>query len=347
MHERTCSQYPAPEPTTPTMSIRILAPILVAFGFTITPLFAQSTLVPLGSEWAYLDDGSDQGAAWQAVGFDDSSWATGPAELGYGDGGEATVVGFGGDSANKHTTTYFRHSFTVSDPAQWPTLQLSVQRDDGVIVYLNGQEIFRDNLPAGPVSSSTFASSALGGASETELLTASVDPALLLTGTNVVAAEIHQANLTSSDISFDLSLAGPPPPGLIRGPYLQKASASQITVCWRTNFATDAVVNYGTDPANLNLTASSPVVATDHAVTIAGLSADTTYFYSVGNSSDTFASGNDYYFATHPVSGTSSPTRIWVLGDSGTANSNAAAVRDAFVAHNGGDPPRRPVADAR
>lgn len=320
------------------MFYRISTISLIYLISTITSLLAQSALVPLGSDWHYLDDGSDQGGAWQAVGFDDSSWAVGPAELGYGDGGEATVVSFGVDSANKHTTTYFRHGFNVADPAQWPALQLSVQRDDGVIVYLNGQEIFRDNMPGGSVSSSTFASSAVGGASETQLLTAPVDPSLLLTGGNILAVEIHQANLTSSDISFDLSLAEPPPPGIVRGPYLQKASAAQTTVCWRTNVATDAVVHYGTDPANLNLTASSPTVGTDHAVTIAGLSAATTYYYSVGDSSNTFASGTDHYFETHPISGTAAPTRIWVLGDSGTANASAAAVRDAFVTHNGGDP---------
>lgn len=258
------------------MSFRTtLAIVSLTLIGSIPALLGQSALVPLGSDWKYLDNGSDQGAAWQAVGFEDSSWGVGSAELGYGDLDEATTVGFGGDPINKFTTTYFRHAFTVTDPTQWSALQLSVQRDDGVAVYLNGQEIFRDNLPAGPISSS--ASVAVGGASETELLTAGVDTTLLLTGTNVLAVEIHQANLTSSDISFDLSLAGPPPSGIVRGPYLQKASAGQMTVCWRTNFTTDAVVRYGTDPANLDLTASSPVVGTDHAVTIAGLSAATTY----------------------------------------------------------------------
>ena len=42
-------------------------------------------LVPFGAVWKYLDDGSDQSNAWIAVSFDDSSWASGAAELGYGD----------------------------------------------------------------------------------------------------------------------------------------------------------------------------------------------------------------------------------------------------------------------
>lgn len=297
---------------------------------------AQTDLVPLGSVWKYLDDGSDQGTAWVNLTFDDSSWAAGPAQLGYGDGDEATVVGYGGDTAAKHITTYFRHTFEVSDPAQWSALECRVQRDDGVVVYLNGQEIFRDNLPTGSISATTFASTAVGGASESELLSTPVDPALLANGTNLLAVEMHQANLTSSDISFNLVLSSPSP--VVRGPYLQKASAGKMTVCWRTPLATDAVVRYGTDAANLDQTATSPELGTDHAVTIAGLAADTRYYYSIGDSGTTLAAGDDYYFETHPASGAATPTRLWILGDSGTADANAAAVRDAFVTHNGGDP---------
>ena len=76
------------------------------------------TYVDTGSQWAYLDDGSDQSSAWQASGFDDSSWSTGAAELGYGDGDEATVVSFGPNAANKFVTTYFRQSFIVADASR-------------------------------------------------------------------------------------------------------------------------------------------------------------------------------------------------------------------------------------
>ena len=69
---------------------------------------AQTILVSTGSVWKYLDDGSDQGSAWQALLFDDSAWASGPAQLGYGDGDEATVIN-GGPATNRLITTYFRH----------------------------------------------------------------------------------------------------------------------------------------------------------------------------------------------------------------------------------------------
>src|SRR5205823_870853 len=67
-------------------------------------------------------------------------------------------------------------------------------------------EIVRSNMPSGTVAYSTLASAAIGGADESAWYTYTVNPALLVTGTNVIAVEIHQSNGDSSDISFDLKL---------------------------------------------------------------------------------------------------------------------------------------------
>ena len=167
------------------------------------------TFVPKGSVWKYLDDGSDQGTAWTARGFNDAGWASGPAQLGYGDGDEATVVSYGPDPGNKYITTYFRRLFVVSNAGPVTNLNLSILRDDGAVVYLNGSEVFRSNMPTGPIDYLTFASTVVGGADETSnYYQGSVTPSILVNGTNVLAVEIHQANVTSSDISFDLELSG-------------------------------------------------------------------------------------------------------------------------------------------
>jgi len=97
---------------------------------------ADVVLVPVGSVWRYLDNGSDPGTAWRAAGFDDSAWSAGPAPLGYGDGDEATTVGFGPNASAKYITTYFRTRFPVADLSAITGLGLRVLRDDGVAVYL-------------------------------------------------------------------------------------------------------------------------------------------------------------------------------------------------------------------
>jgi len=180
------------------------------FGFGLGVPGGTGTLVAKGATWRYLDDGSNQGTGWRLSGFDDASWASGPAELGYGDGGEATVVGFGGDSGNKHITTYFRHTFTVQHAWQISEVVVNLMRDDGAIVYLNGQELFRDNMTDDPVDYRTRSLTVVGGGNEstyfphTEFVN---DPTDLLTdGQNVLAVEIHQTSPTSSDISFDMEM---------------------------------------------------------------------------------------------------------------------------------------------
>ena len=108
---------------------------------------------------------------------------------------------------------------------------------------------------------------------------------------------------------------------LVRGPYLQSGTSSSVIVKWRTDEATDSVVRYGLDPDSLTLSATNSTSTTEHAVQLTGLSADMQYFYSVGTSSVTLAGGDrDHFVVTAPVPGTAKPTRIWVIGDSGTAD---------------------------
>lgn len=183
----------------------LLGVFIVAFVATLRS-WGADVLVPSGSVWKYLDNGTDQGTAWVSPAFNDSSWASGPAQLGFGDGDEATVVSFGNET-NRFITTYFRRTFGVTNSASVTGLTVRLLRDDGGVVYLNGVEIFRSNMPAGAVSFATLALSAAGGADETtNFFAASASPGLLVNGFNTLAVEIHQVNATSSDLSFDLEL---------------------------------------------------------------------------------------------------------------------------------------------
>src|SRR5439155_23953878 len=103
-------------------------------------------------------NGSNQGTGWRATGFDDSVWKSGAAQLSYGDGDEATVVSYGSNANAKYITTYFRKSFSISDPSQISALTLRLLRDDGAVVYLNGTEVYRNNMPSGTIAYTTLAS---------------------------------------------------------------------------------------------------------------------------------------------------------------------------------------------
>jgi hypothetical protein len=158
--------------------------------------------------WRYLDNGTTPAASWTGEGFDDSVWASGPAQLGYGDGDESTVVSFGPNPNAKFITTYFRTTFNAA--AVPSTLTLSLLDDDGAVVYVNGVEVARDNMPAGPVTGSTRAAANRSGAAESEIHTFSIPASLVHTGTNTIAAEVHQDAPTSSDLSFQAALSSTP-----------------------------------------------------------------------------------------------------------------------------------------
>ena len=175
-------------------------------GFISTTNLTYESEIRRRTTWRYLDDGSNQGTAWRNNSFDDSSWETGRAQLGYGDGDEATVLSFGSNSSDKHRTTYFRKTFSVTDTSQLEGGRIHLLRDDGAIVYLNGQEIARSNMPSGSVNFQTFANGVAGGTDESTYHIFDFPAGLLRDGNNVVAVEIHQANASSSDISFDLEL---------------------------------------------------------------------------------------------------------------------------------------------
>ncbi|MCD6067390.1 MAG: metallophosphoesterase [Bacteroidetes bacterium] len=302
--------------------------------------FSQVSLISAGSSWKYLDNGSDQNTQWTSPTFSDAAWNTGNAELGYGDGDEATVVSYGPNSGNKYITTYFRKTFTVSNPSQFTNLALEMVRDDGAVVYINGQEVFRTNMPSGTPFYTTEASSTVAFGAEDDWNAFSASPLTLVSGTNTIAVEIHQDDPGSSDISFNLKMDGITVPQnftLERGPYLNQASPSSIIVKWKTTQATDTKLSYGSSPSALTQTITVANSSTDHEVHITGLQPFTQYYYSIscsGNSLTTPAA--DLYFRTMPNYGQRGDYRFWVTGDAGAGSTGQRDVRTAFDNYNAG-----------
>jgi hypothetical protein len=133
------------------------------------------------------------------------------------------------------------------------------------------------------------------------------------------------------------SLGGPAAlAALLRGPYLQLGTPESIVVRWRTDTSSDSRVLYGAQPGALGSSVVDPTPTRNHVVTLSGLAPGTTYYYAVGSSTGILAGGDSQHvFVTAPPEGASAPVRIWVLGDSGTGNSSARRVRDAYLAYTG------------
>jgi hypothetical protein len=181
-----------------------------SFLITVTSNLTSSYLVlqPAGSTWRYLDTGVEPSSSWKNTTFNDNSWKTGQGLFGYGTGAEATQLAFGPNAGAKYVTTYFRRLFVVPDASKVLSLDARLLRNDGAVIYLNGAEIWRDNMPSGVISNQSLALSAVTGAGPAIEINRSLNPSLLLDGTNCLAVELHQSAPDGADVAFDLELKG-------------------------------------------------------------------------------------------------------------------------------------------
>ncbi|HEX8618570.1 MAG TPA: fibronectin type III domain-containing protein [Thermoanaerobaculia bacterium] len=318
--------------------VSLLALTAILLTASLPAYGATNALVPMRSIWKYLDNGTNQGTAWRARSFDDSTWSSGWSELGYGERDEATVVSYGPDPLRRYMTTYFRQNFNVTNPAAITALTARLIRDDGAVVYINGTEVARVNLPTGTISYTTSAVTSISDADETTPIALTLNPSVLVAGSNTIAVEMHQAGGSSSDLSFSLELLATDDvdaPAITRGPYLQVGTPNSVIVRWRTATPSDSRVSVGTALGALNMVFDDPTETTEHIVQVSGLEPSTRYYYSVGTSKATIVGdASSYSFLTSPPRGTDVSTRIWVLGDSGSGTSGARAVRNAYYSYS-------------
>lgn len=279
--------------------------------------------------WRFLDNGSDQGTTWRNPAFDDAAWNSGAAKLGYGGDGETTVIGFGPDANNKYITSYFRKTVTINNLNQFQSFIINLLRDDGAVIYVNGNEIVRENMPAGAITYQTLAASTIDeGTEEDNPVSYSIPITHFVEGTNTIAVEIHQVNATSSDLGFAMELLGSQQPAgsatLTRAPYLQRGTQNEITIRWRTATASDSRVELGSSVGNYTILVDSPSLTTEHIVRVTGLTPDTKYFYRIGSTTQVLQGAADNFFTTLPAAGTRK-VRIAAFGDCGRNENNFQA----------------------
>ena len=317
--------------------------LLAQLLWPLCGLSATQVLLEAGTANRYLANDSDPGigTSWTTEVFPgESVWNSGNYGIGYENGSGAenllqtTVSG-------STLSIYTRATFNVTDPGAITSLFLGVDYDDGYVAWINGSEVSRStSMPVGEPQWNTRPSSheSSNGVnpyySPLQDITSEALP-VLHAGDNVLAIAAYNRSSTSSN---DLVLV----PQLsinttvIRGPYLQLGTPDSVVIRWRTATASDSRVRFGDAPGNLTSSVDDAAITTEHEVTLTELAADTTYYYSIGDTNDVFAGDDsEHFFLTPPMAGTAKRTRLWVLGDSGTANGNALAVANAYESFTG------------
>ncbi|RLJ32317.1 hypothetical protein CLU97_1769 [Chryseobacterium sp. 7] len=160
---------------------------------------AQTLIFDKNASWSYKDNNQAQPTGWNAKTYDISAWAVGNGPLGYGDPVTTTIN-------SGLTTAYFAKDFTIDLSTLSDTMELGVMRDDGIIVYLNGEEVVRDNMPAGTVTFNTFSSTTIDGAAENVYNIFSIPKSKFTNGVNRFSIELHNRSTTSSDLRIDAYL---------------------------------------------------------------------------------------------------------------------------------------------
>lgn len=193
-----------------TLALMALVVLLAFAAVSLAEQPGRLEVLARNVEWSYLDDGKDLGAGWAAA-PDTAAWKKGPAPLGFGDDVSetdptlplATEVGFGPDEDNKHMTTYMVTSFDAPSLEGYLGLEVYVHVDDGAVVYLNGEELFRAGIAEGDVDYNTKAKFK---PKEETFVIALEDIKGLKEGANLLAAEVHQDGGDSSDLWFEMGL---------------------------------------------------------------------------------------------------------------------------------------------
>ncbi|MBR5038510.1 MAG: lamin tail domain-containing protein [Prevotella sp.] len=166
---------------------------------------ATIQVIKTNDTWKYYDKGQQNGTSWRSKNFNDASWSSGQAPLGYKTAGVKTTVSYGNDPENRHPTTYFRKSVTLNgSPTSNDSFTLNYQVDDGFIIWVNGQDAGRVNMPNGDVDYNTFTTSY--AAEQPITGTLELSPTLFKKGENTIAVEVHNNKASSSDLFWTCEL---------------------------------------------------------------------------------------------------------------------------------------------
>ncbi len=184
--------------------LRIL--FILLFAFTNNKSNSQEKIIKNGDNWNYFDKGYLDHDWYKNKNY--KNWKTGYSPLGYGDKSIVTKLNYGKDADNKELIKYFTKHITIKDISKYKGFEFKLRRDDGAIIYINGKELYRDNMPDGHIIKSTRALHVINIPEEKAFFIKFFDTTILKNGVNRINVQVHQYSKSSSDCIFSLELIG-------------------------------------------------------------------------------------------------------------------------------------------
>lgn len=184
---------------------------LLIFSFLgyclLQPFFTQSQgkIIQNGDQWEYYDIGYLNDYWYEQL--DNYQWKKGITPIGYGDDVIISEISFGGDPNEKEWVEYFKKSITI-DTNNFIGYEVRLLRDDAAVVYLNGEELFRSNMPEGKITYNSEPLTTMDGDEEKAYDVQFFDSNIFKNGKNTIAVSVFQSYRSSSDLIFSLELIG-------------------------------------------------------------------------------------------------------------------------------------------
>ncbi len=212
------------------------------YGINIDVDNTITTLYNYGVSWKYWDANS-RPANWETVAFDDTGWPSANAQFGWGQATPSpnvTCLNSGctsscpnppGGCSSRTPAYYFRKVVSIT-PSSYTAIRLNLKRNDGVVIYINGTERARNNMPAGAIAHTTYASSAISPGTA-ENYTVDLSPSFFVSGNNTIAVEIHSDKAKAADVTFDMQIQGYDD----KGTYNSSTSDLSLASCSQVLFA--------------------------------------------------------------------------------------------------------------
>ena len=176
------------------------------------PAAGAVTVLAAGSTWKYLfDNNVALDDSWKQPSFSDGSWKSGAAPLGWGNSGPIATNIDVPAGQTRAITSYHRATFNVANPGGFSSFALTTRSDDGLVVYVNGTEVRRVNLPAGAITRTMYATAAPSTASAiANPVAVDIPPNLIQQGSNTIAVEVHSNYRSTPNTSMAVTIEARP-----------------------------------------------------------------------------------------------------------------------------------------